>query len=60
MKEKIYSVSSYSTDKTSNVTWPLLFFKNIENAEKMANELNQKVSIVNIHYLVETFRLEDF
>ena len=56
MKEKIYSVSTY-IDKTS-LPSPFRFFKSIENAEKVANELNQKDS--KIHYLVETFRLEDF
>ena len=60
MKEKIYSVSSY-IDKTS-LPSPFRFFKTIENAEKIVNELNQKNSSTNtnIRYLVETFRLEDF
>ena len=58
MKEKIYSVSTY-IDKTS-LPLPFRFFKTIENAEKVVNELNQKVSTTNIRYLVETFRLEDF
>ena len=60
MKEKIYSVSYYYPGNKVKSPSPFRFFNNIENAERVVGELNQKVSTTNIRYLVGTFRLEDF